>query len=55
MPQVENFGVHISSTGCAVYGLRIDAIQDQFADQVSLDNLVRLLADVWFRGLGFRV
>ena len=41
--QVENFGMHLSVDGMILYGMRIEAIMDRKADDISLDLLSRLL------------
>lgn len=44
--QVEEFGMHLNEDGTLVYGMRVDAIQDRAADDLSLDMLSRLAVDV---------
>ena len=44
--QVEEFGMHISEDGFLNYAMKIEAIQDRLADDVSIDMLSRLLVDV---------
>jgi hypothetical protein len=44
--QVEEFGMHISEDGFINYAMKIEAIQDRLADDVSIDMLSRLLVDV---------
>jgi len=44
--QIENFGTHVRSDGFILYGLKIEAIMDHGADNVSLDLMSRLLMDV---------
>jgi len=44
--QVEEFGMHLNEDGTLVYGMRVDAIQDRKADDISLDMLSRLVVDV---------
>jgi len=44
--QVENFGTHIRSDGFVIYGLKIEAVMDHGADNVSLDLMSRLLMDI---------
>ena len=43
--QVEAFGIHLNKTGGALYGMRIEAIQDRVRDDIPLDLLARLLVD----------
>jgi hypothetical protein len=44
--QVENFGTHVRSDGFVLYGIKIEAIMDHGADNVSLDLMSRLLMDI---------
>ena len=44
--QVENFGTHVRSDGFVMYGIKIEAIMDHGADNVSLDLMSRLLMDI---------
>jgi len=44
--QVENFGTHVRTDGFVLYGIKIEAIMDHGADNVSLDLLSRLLMDM---------
>merc|ERR1711871_271339 len=44
--QVEEFGMHISEDGFINYAMKIEAIQDRLADDISIDMLSRLLVDV---------
>ena len=44
--QVEEFGMHMNEDGTLVYAMRVDAIQDRLADDLSLDMLSRLAVDV---------
>jgi len=44
--QVENFGMHLNVDGTIMYGLKIEAIMERKADDISLDMLSRLLVDV---------
>jgi len=44
--QIENFGTHVRSDGFVLYGLKIEAIMDHGADNVSLDLMSRLLMDI---------
>ena len=43
--QVEAFGIHLNKTGGALYGMKIEAIQDRVQDNIPLDLLARLLVD----------
>jgi hypothetical protein len=44
--QVENFGMHLNVDGTILYGMKVEAIMERKADDVSLDMLSRLLVDV---------
>ncbi len=44
--QVENFGMHLSVDGSVYYGMKIEAILNRKADDISLDLLSRLFVDV---------
>lgn len=44
--QIENFGIHINEEGFINYGLRCEGIMHAVKDELSLDNLSRLLVDV---------
>jgi hypothetical protein len=44
--QVENFGMHLNVDGTIMYGMKVEAIMERKADDVSLDMLSRLLVDV---------
>jgi hypothetical protein len=44
--QVEEFGMHVSEEGFIAYSMKVEAIQDRLADDVSIDMLSRLLVDV---------
>jgi hypothetical protein len=44
--QVEEFGMHLNEDGSLIYAMRVDAIQDRKADDISLDMLSRLVVDV---------
>jgi WD repeat-containing protein 35 len=43
---VEEFGMHLNEDGSLIYAMRVDAIQDRKADDISLDMLSRLVVDV---------
>ena len=44
--QVEHFGIHLRKDGTVVHGLMIESVMDRILDNISLDNLARLLVDV---------
>ena len=44
--QIENFGIHINDEGYLMYGLRCEGIMHAIKNNLSLDNLSRLLVDV---------
>ena len=44
--QVEHFGIHTRMDGTIVYGLMIESVMDRILENISLDNLARLLVDV---------
>ena len=44
--QVEHFGIHLRKDGTIVHGLMIESVMDRILDNISLDNLARLLVDV---------
>lgn len=44
--QVETFGVSVNADGTAFYGMQVEAVMDRIKDNISLDHLSRLLADV---------
>ena len=44
--QVEHFGIHARMDGTIVYGLMIESVMDRIRENISLDNLARLLVDV---------
>ena len=44
--QVEHFGIHARMDGTIVYGLMIESVMDRILENISLDNLARLLVDV---------
>ncbi|EKX41195.1 hypothetical protein GUITHDRAFT_142126 [Guillardia theta CCMP2712] len=49
MVQIEHFGMHINVDGTIFYGLKVEAIVDHGASDISLDNLSRVLVDVQVR------
>lgn len=44
--QVEHFGIHMRKDGTVVHGLMIESVMDRILDNISLDNLARVLVDV---------
>ncbi|EKX33180.1 hypothetical protein GUITHDRAFT_148120 [Guillardia theta CCMP2712] len=44
--QIENFGIHVNVDGTVCCGVRIEAVKDRRADDVSLDLLSRVLVDI---------
>ncbi|KAJ0397996.1 hypothetical protein P43SY_004057 [Pythium insidiosum] len=44
--QVEHFGMHLNSDGSLIYGIKVEAILERQADDISIDHLARLLVDV---------
>jgi WD repeat-containing protein 35 len=44
--QVENFGMHLNVDGTIMYGIKVEAILERQADDISLDHLSRVLVDV---------
>jgi WD repeat-containing protein 35 len=44
--QIEHFGIHTRMDGTVVYGLMIESVMDRILENISLDNLARLLVDV---------
>ena len=44
--QVENFGVHIDEGGFLAYGMKCEGIMQAVENEISLDNMSRLLVDV---------
>jgi hypothetical protein len=44
--QVEHLGIHISMDGTVYYGVRVEAILERLADDISLDLLCRMLVDI---------
>ena len=42
--QVEEFGMHLNEDGSLIYAMRVDAIQDRKANDISLDMLSRLVS-----------
>ena len=44
--QIEHVGVHVGVYGRCVYGVRVEAIGDRLADDISLDLLSRMLVDL---------
>ena len=44
--QIEHFGIHLRKDGTVVHGLMIESVMDRILENISLDNLARLLVDV---------
>jgi WD repeat-containing protein 35 len=44
--QIENFGIHMHKYGLVICGMKLEAILDRKADDISLDHLARVLVDV---------
>jgi len=44
--QIEHFGIHLRKDGTVVHGLIIESVMDRILENISLDNLARLLVDV---------
>lgn len=44
--QVEQFGIHTRLDGTCVYGLMVESVLDRIMENISLDNLARLLVDI---------
>jgi WD repeat-containing protein 35 len=44
--QIENFGIHMHQHGLVICGMKLEAILDRKADDISLDHLARVLVDV---------
>ena len=44
--QVENFGVYMNDEGFLLYGMKAEGIMHAIQDELSLDNMSRLLVDV---------
>lgn len=44
--QIESFGMHLNCDGSLIYGIKVEAIMDRKADDISIDHLSRLLVDV---------
>jgi len=45
--QEETFGCYVDHTGRVVYGMEMVSVEDQEADGISIDNISRILSDVW--------
>ncbi len=45
--QEEFFGCYVDHTGRVVYGMEMVSAEDQGAEGISVDNISRILADVW--------
>ena len=46
MLQIETFGMHLNIAGTIMYGMKVEAIGDRLANDISVDQLSRLLVDV---------
>eukprot|EP00961_Rhodomonas_salina_P239558 3236289-Rhodomonas_salina.1 len=46
MTQIEHFGMHLNVDGTVLNGVKLEAVMDRTADNVSLDLLSRVLVDV---------
>lgn len=44
--QIESFGMHLNCDGSLIYGMKVEAIMNRQADDISIDHLSRLLVDV---------
>jgi hypothetical protein len=44
--QVENFGIRYQRDGVTLYGLKVEAIMDSVLNNLSLDNLARVMTDI---------
>lgn len=44
--QVETFGISLNAEGTCFYGMQLEAVQNRIKDNISLDNLSRVLVDV---------
>eukprot|EP00587_Corethron_hystrix_P000039 CAMPEP_0113309168 /NCGR_PEP_ID=MMETSP0010_2-20120614/7320_1 /TAXON_ID=216773 ORGANISM="Corethron hystrix, Strain 308" /NCGR_SAMPLE_ID=MMETSP0010_2 /ASSEMBLY_ACC=CAM_ASM_000155 /LENGTH=865 /DNA_ID=CAMNT_0000164367 /DNA_START=1679 /DNA_END=4276 /DNA_ORIENTATION=- /assembly_acc=CAM_ASM_000155 len=44
--QIETFGVSLNSEGTCFYGMQVESVMDRIKDNISLDQLSRLLVDV---------
>mgnify|MGYP004413778995 CR=1 FL=1 len=44
--QVESFGMHFNASGLLFNGMKVEAIGDRLADNVSIDMLCRVLVDL---------
>jgi hypothetical protein len=45
--QEEFFGCYVDHTGRVVYGMELISAEDQLSDGISVDNISRILSDVW--------
>jgi hypothetical protein len=45
--QEESFGCYVNHTGKVVYGLELVSVENQESDGISVDNISRILVDVW--------
>jgi len=44
--QVENFGIRYQRDGTTLYGLKLEAVMEAVLDDISLDNLARVMTDI---------
>ena len=44
--QIEQFGIHCRLDGTCLFGLTIESVLDRILENISLDNLARLLVDI---------
>lgn len=44
--QVENFGIRYQRDGTTLYGLKLEAVMEAVLNDISLDNLARVMADI---------
>ena len=44
--QIEQFGIHVRLDGTCLFGLFIESVLDRILENISLDNLARLLVDI---------
>ena len=44
--QVENFGIRYQRDGTTLYGLKLEAVMEAVLNDISLDNLARVMTDI---------
>ena len=44
--QIEEFGMHLDMDGTIIYGMFIEAVQERQADDISVDDLSRVMVDI---------